>query len=53
MRRTYFSRIVTGYIDGEDAVNRIQKDIPLLSDESMKVHKDKVMIHKSHLINPL
>lgn len=51
-RRTYFSRIVTGFIDGEDAINRLQSAIPVNRIDWLKIHKDMVQVHKTHIIEP-
>lgn len=52
IRRTYFSRIVTGFIDGEDAIDRLQSAIPVHKIVGMKIHKDMVQVHKTHIIEP-
>lgn len=50
MKRSYFSRIVTGFVDGDSPIEKIQLAMPPVQMDGFKIHKDKVIIHKQHNI---
>lgn len=51
VKRSYFSKVISWYIDWEDPVGLLEDNIKVTNVTWLVLHKNKIVIHKSHLIS--